>query len=78
MILSPKPENIETFKGKLQPLENHGILIWWEDTEICVKFSAGCVISKTGDTYSSLYQKADQALYHAKELGKGQYYLIED
>ncbi|WP_455391057.1 diguanylate cyclase domain-containing protein [Frisingicoccus sp.] len=77
MILCQKPENLKTFKENLQLLENHGIFIWWKSQEIHVKFSAGCIFSKDGDTYDLLYQKADQALYRAKKLGKGRYYIEE-
>lgn len=44
-----------------------------------ISCSIGCSIyPEHGTTFSSLFQKADAAMYHAKKRGKSQYYIYEE
>ena len=49
------------------------------DLGISVSCSAGIAVSyRTGEDFAALYQRADEALYHAKALGKGCFAWAED
>lgn len=70
-----RKDDITELGDKLQTLISHGASVCWEEQTVCVRFSIGGVFSVPSDTFHTMYQRADQALYHAKALGKGQYYL---
>ena len=45
----------------------------------CISCSIGCSLyPEHGTTFSTLFQKADAAMYHAKNRGKAQYYIYEE
>lgn len=77
MVVCPITEGTENLEKKIGAFIEQGIMVSWKGKEIRIHVSIGGSISRQGDTYITLYQKADYALYRAKKQGKSQCY-IED
>lgn len=61
------------FEGYADTLLRETAEIRWKGTDISSSCSIGIAsVSSSGKTYAELYRKADQALYEAKNRGKGQ------
>ena len=52
-------------------------LLQREQIDAEVTLSIGAALSQSGDTYPSLFSRADQAMYCAKQQGKNQFHLAE-
>ena len=51
--------------------------IQWNGAGVAPSCSMGLAVANTPDmTYDELYRKADDALYHAKQLGKNRLYSL--
>lgn len=73
-------QDIETIKIKAKQMiyEMHELQLN-HDKQVPISCSIGiALIPKDGDNFKSLFQKADQALYHAKKAGKNQYALYDE
>ena len=80
MIFLSKPrsredvrEQIQTLQDKLKQTMKSELL-----SEITPYFSIGAAYAKPGDDYTSLYRRADVALYHVKRHGKDGHCFFED
>ena len=72
-VLSVK--NREELRKKIEELKGRSVDLEYRGERVQTEFCAGTAVAETGDDYQTLYQKADQALYQAKETGRGEIYL---
>ena len=72
-VLSVK--NREELRKKIEELKGRSVNLEYRGERVQTEFCAGTAVAETGDDYQTLYQKADQALYQAKETGRGEIYL---
>ncbi len=73
-------QDMETIKIKAGQMiyEMHELQLH-HDKQVPISCSIGiALIPRDGDNFKSLFQKADQALYHAKKAGKNQYALYDE
>lgn len=67
--------NREELEEKIKELKKKSIDLEYEGESVRTDFCAGTAVAGKEDDYQALYQKADQALYQAKETGRGEVYL---
>lgn len=65
----------EELKDKIRELRDRPVLLEQQGEMVKTEFCAGTAVAAPEDTYQTLYQKADQALYKAKNTGRGETYL---
>lgn len=73
-------QDIEAIKSKAGQMiyEMHELQLN-HDKQVPISCSIGiALVPKDGDDFKSLFQKADQALYHAKKAGKNQYAFYDE
>lgn len=61
---------VDMLEEKIQQLEEKNVTVRTEEGEITVQFSLGGALAGRGGNYHALYQRADKALYHTKEMKK--------
>lgn len=67
--------NREELEEKIKELKKKSVDLEYEGESVRTDFCAGTAVAGKEDDYQALYQKADQALYQAKETGRGEVYL---
>lgn len=67
--------NREELEEKIKELKKKFVDMEYEGESVRTDFCAGTAVAGKEDDYQALYQKADQALYQAKETGRGEVYL---
>ena len=67
--------NREELEEKIKELKKKSVDMEYEGESVRTDFCAGTAVAGKEDDYQALYQKADQALYQAKETGRGEVYL---
>ena len=65
----------EELKDRIRELRDRPVLLEQQVALVKTEFCAGTELAAPEDTYQTLYQKADQALYKAKNTGRGETYL---
>lgn len=70
-----RTRDIQPFRAFAQDLINQVLKIQWKGKAVLAGCSIGIAVAASPEeSFSSIYQKADAALYQAKHLGKGQVY----
>lgn len=64
-------KNRQELQEKIEELEKKSVDLEYGGEKVRIDFCAGTAVAGKEDDYQTLYQKADQALYQAKEIGRG-------
>ena len=74
-VFIPGVLSAQALEDKVKELNHRAIFSYETESgeEIKTSASIGIVISGFGDSYETLYKKADEALYRSKEKGKSTY-----
>lgn len=80
MIFLPKPRSREDVRGHIKALQARLNDAMKDDlpARLTLRCSVGAAYAKLGDDYTSLYSRADVALYHVKRHGKDGHCFFED
>ena len=75
MVVFVLKKNMGAVKKKLEKISGTAKPVIWENTQINVSISVGAAVWD-GDSFDSLYKRADHALYVTKQKHKGGYTIL--
>lgn len=75
MVVFVLKKNMGAVKKKLEKISGAAKPVIWENTQINVSISVGAAVWD-GDSFDSLYKRADHALYVTKQKHKGGYTIL--
>lgn len=67
--------DMEELKKQAEQLKKNPVVLECKGERVEIQFCAGAAVAAPGEDYQDLYRKTDQALYQAKEKGRGEIYL---
>ena len=75
LVLMDRCDDLALVRSKAERIIQQVGCLSLQNAELPVQCSIGVTLKKDADSFSSVFRRADQALYSAKKSGKGQYHI---